>query len=272
MPVGGAADRSAFLLGNALVGNDAKAVALEFALAGPTLEATERHACVIVGAAFDAWLNEQPVNLWKTFNVAAGDILTIGAARTGLRGYLCVRDGFQGPEILGSRSALDVLRAHETLECEPSSLSPRFIRLDGPRDEPGRLRVLAGSHRALFKNQDFTDRSYQVSPDSNRMGIRLIGSPLVRDGEELLSAPVCPGTVQITNDGQPIVLGVDAQTIGGYPRIAHVISADLDKLAQLRPGSDIQFQWVEFTEAVSLQREHELWLKGWLVRLRVSAG
>ena len=83
----------------------------------------------------------------------------------------------------------------------------------------------------MFAEGTFIGEPYRVSPESNRMGIRLIGRPLARAGEELLSAPVRPGTIQIANDGQPIILGVDAQTIGGYPRIAHVIEADRDRLA-----------------------------------------
>jgi antagonist of KipI len=102
------------------------------------------------------------------------------------------------------------------------------------------------------------------------MGLRLLGAPLERPAREMLSEPVCPGTVQVTNDGQCIILGVDGQTIGGYPKIAQVISADLDQLGQLRPGDAIQFQPVSLVEAEDLYRQRQTWLKEWLIRLRTA--
>src|SRR5207342_784510 len=95
----------------------------------------------------------------------------------------------------------------------------------------------------------FFNHTYHVTPASNRMGLRLDGPPLTLPNRELVSEPVAPGAVQITNDGRPIVLGVDGQTIGGYPKIAHVISADLDELGQFRPGDEVEFQRV--SEAVA---------------------
>jgi antagonist of KipI len=116
--------------------------------------------------------------------------------------------------------------------------------------------------------EQFLAEEYAVDANSNRMGLRLAGKPLPRPEGEQLSAPVCPGTVQITHDGQPIVLGVDAQTIGGYARIAHVIAADLDKLAQLAPGERLRFAKIELAEAVRLWRQREGWLREWSTRLR----
>jgi antagonist of KipI len=144
-----------------------------------------------------------------------------------------------------------------------------------PDDQPpadGRLlHVLPGTHAEQFPAEAFVGQEYTVTAESNRMGLRLAGQPVPRQqAEELLSAPVCPGTVQITHDGRAIVLGVDAQTIGGYPRIAHVIAADLDKLAQLRPGDRIRFQWVEHATAIAQFRARQAWLHAWVTRLRHS--
>ena len=85
-----------------------------------------------------------------------------------------------------------------------------------------------------------------------------------------MSAPVCPGSVQVTRDGQCIVLGVDGQTIGGYPKIGQVIGADLDKLGQLRPGDRIAFQRVDLAEAERLYRARQAELAEWLLRLQVA--
>ena len=273
MPVGGAADRAALALGNALVGNPPNTLALEITLAGPTLEATGEHACAVMGAPFALWLNSRPLAIGRTFTVRSGDLLQIATPERGLRAYLCVRGGFEAPEILGSRSAFEPLQAGAELVCPPSTLPGRFIQLPAPpADEQHLLRVLRGTHAEQFPADVFVSQEYTVSADSNRMGLRLEGRPLPRSqAEELLSAPVCPGTVQVTNDGLPVVLGVDAQTIGGYPRLAHVITADLDKLGQLRPGETVRFTWVDPPAARELLRVRQAWLRGWVTRLLASA-
>jgi allophanate hydrolase subunit 2 len=102
------------------------------------------------------------------------------------------------------------------------------------------------------------------------MGLRLRGEPLSRRAGELVSEAVAPGAVQVTNDGLPVVLGVDGQTIGGYPKVAHVIRADLDLLAQLRPGDRVRFARVTPDEAESAASDRAAWLAAWLARLRVA--
>ncbi len=102
------------------------------------------------------------------------------------------------------------------------------------------------------------------------MGLRLQGEPLTWPKRELVSEPVCPGSVQVTRDGQCIVLGVDGQTIGGYPKIAQVVSADLDRVGQLRPGDQVYFVRVALQRAEALQRAKQAELRAWVTRLRVS--
>jgi antagonist of KipI len=257
-------------LANALVGNGPGAVALEVTLAGPTLEATGTHAVALVGAPFDVWLNDRRQPAARTFVVNPGDVLTVATTRAGLRTYLAVRGGFESDEVLASRSALEPLRAGQVLACPAGRLRTRFARL--PADEgPRTLRVLPGTHAGLFPEGAFAGQEYVVRPESNRMGLRLAAEPLRRPpGGELLSAPVCPGTVQVTNDGQAVVLGVDAQTIGGYPRVAQVITADLDRLAQLAPGDRVRFEPTDLASAAALARERRRWLAEWTTRLRES--
>jgi antagonist of KipI len=133
-----------------------------------------------------------------------------------------------------------------------------------------RLRALDGPQRDWFADDAFFTQTYEVTPASNRMGLRLKGKPLARRSGELVSEAVAPGAVQVTNDGQPVVLGVDGQTIGGYPKIAHVIRADLDRLAQLRPGDRLQFVRVSLDEAAVAAQERTAFLKEWLTRLRIA--
>jgi antagonist of KipI len=121
-----------------------------------------------------------------------------------------------------------------------------------------------------FDSREFYSQEFRVSPASNRMGLRLVGKPLTVPARELESEPVCPGSVQVTRDGQGIILGVDGQTIGGYPKIAQVISADLDLLGQLRPDDSLRFARVDLQEAESLYRRRQMNLREWITRLQVA--
>ena len=118
-----------------------------------------------------------------------------------------------------------------------------MLSSDKLADGPVTLRALPGPQADWFDLPEFFGPSFTVNPASNRMGLRLQGEPLQRKPGELVSEPVGPGAVQVVNDGQCIVLGVDGQTIGGYPKVAHVIAADLDRLGQLRPGKKCDSRW-----------------------------
>jgi antagonist of KipI len=272
VPVGGAADRRALALGNALVGNDADAAALEINLAGPTLRSSGRVAAVVFGAPFRLASDRQPLTAGTTFTLEAGETLHIGGAAEGMRAYLCVRGGLRTPLILGSRSALAPLSAGEELPYLAGAIKPRFLRRRFlGDDEPNLLHALDGAQADWFRADEFYGPAFRVAPESNRMGLRLVGKPLTVPGREMISEPVCPGTVQVTREGRCIVLGVDGQTIGGYPKVAQVIAADLDKLAQLRPGAAVRFRRVGPDDAEAIYRARREELHEWLTRLRTAA-
>jgi antagonist of KipI len=134
------------------------------------------------------------------------------------------------------------------------------------------LRAVAGRQADWFSPDDFYGPEFTVQAESNRMGLRLRGPAQRPPDRQLLSEPVCPGTVQVTTNGQCIVLGCDGQTIGGYPKVAQVIGADLDKLAQLRPGATIRFEQVDQATAERLFRERQKELRKWVTRIRTAAG
>lgn len=272
VPVGGAADRAALALGNALVGNRPDAAALEVCLAGPTVVADAPLACVVYGAPFDLATDRRTLAPGKTFTLAAGEELRVGGARDRAYAYLCVRGGFLVPEVLGSRSGLEPLRAGVALPCRSGAIGIRWFGPGFHGDaEPRTLRTLPGRQADWFGAEDFCGRAFTVAPESDRMGLRLRGEPLAVPDRELVSEPVCPGSVQVTRDGQCIVLGVDGQTIGGYPKVAQVIAADLDKLARLRPGDEARFRPVSLESAESLYRQRRAELRAWLTRLRAAA-
>lgn len=268
VPVGGAADRAAYALGNALLGNAPDAVALEVTLTGPTLRAVQPTACVVFGAPFSLTITERRcVEAGTTFTLQAGEVLRIGGTPEGARGYLCVAGGFESPRILNSRSALEPIRRDDVLRCAESRTPRRSLPFVSRISQT--IRVLDGPQRDWFTDESFFTQTYTVTPASNRMGLRLAGLPLARRSGEMVSEAVAPGAVQVTNDGLPIVLGVDGQTIGGYPKVAHVIGADLDLLAQLRTGTAARFVRVTIDEAEAAARSLAATLGEWLMRLRL---
>lgn len=308
--LGGAADQAAFRLGNALVGNNDPLAALELTLRGPTLRAESDILATVYGVPFTVTVNDTAIPCGKTFALKAGDILRIGGCDRGARGYLCVAGGFNTPFILGSQSMGEPLQVAKVLPCQPvppakmSMLRSRampFINLSDieehgqalspceaaqPTNKRGVvievasgcgatgskiLRVLIGPQQEWFTDDTIWNSEFVVSPSSNRMGLRLDGPALHRQGGELVSEAVVPGSVQVANDGRPIILGVDGQTIGGYPKVANVIRADLDRLAQLRPGDRVKFLQVSVDEAEYAGRQRQQQLRCWLQRLHLVA-
>lgn len=268
VPVGGPADAVAYAIGNALAGNAADAVALEISFAGPTLRAEVALGAVIVGAPFVAEIaGKRTLEPGVGFTLLPGDVLKVGGTPRGARAYLCVPGGFPSKEVLGSRSGFGPVAIGQSLPCAPSRLPAVAVMWDLPVS-PVTIRVLAGPQYDWFLvPREFTDGTYDVLPASDRMGMRLHGPMLTRRAGELVSEPVSPGAVQVTNDGRPVVLGVDGQTIGGYPKIAHVIRADLDLLGQLRPGDLVRFSFVTADEAEAAAADRARRIHEWRVRI-----
>jgi len=281
IPCGGPADRASWQLGNALLGNPTNALAVEITLHGPVLEALDLTGLVIFGAPFQSWRSGGAAIVpGMTLTLEKGERLTVGGTPSAVRGYLCVAGGFIAPARLGSRSAWTPLKAGDILSCASSRCQGRslpFVNLDqwlsgeDECDAVHLLRVLPGPQRDWFPGSDWQQCLYRVSPASNRMGVRLIGPAIPRrTARELLSEPVAPGAIQVTHDGQPIILGVDGQSLGGYPKLAQVIRADLDRIGQLRPGDCVCLQevtWEAAEAAAILRRKH---LQHWLRRLQIT--
>jgi KipI family sensor histidine kinase inhibitor len=261
VPLSGAADPFALRLVNALVGNAEDAAALEFTLVGPELIFLRDVVIAVGGAEHDA------VPRWRPLAVRAGSTLRLGPARAGCRGYLAIAGGIEVPAVLGSRSTYERAglgggsgRAVQDGDVLPVAAVHRRVQDRWRIDErilpeyssSPVVRVVPGMHGGEFDAAGLT-RSFRVSPQSDRMGIRLQGGALIRQsGGELASMPVAPGTIQVPPDGQPIVLLADAQTIGGYPQVAHVATVDLPLVAQLRPGDSVGFRAIPLAEARAL--------------------
>src|SRR5262245_49434504 len=275
VPVGGPADRASLAFGNALVGNSPFTPALEITLSGPILVADADTGMCVFGAPFRLERGGEPLTFRHTFTLEAGQTLHIGGTPSGCRAYVCVPGGFRAPRVLDSATAFEPLQAGDVLNCEVSRLAGRDLGHAFATDRPAPqasslcLRVLPGPQTDWFDDAFFA-QTYCVTPASNRMGVRLDGQPLNLSNREPISEPVAPGAVQITNDGKPIILGGDGQTIGGYPKIAHVIAADLDSIGQLRPGDAVRFQMVTESAAVEAAASQREELRKWLRRISLA--
>lgn len=258
VPLAGAVDTFAHQVANLLVGNPRDAATLECTLLGPVLEFSADTWIAIGGATFS------DVPSWEPLRVRAGERVAMGRATRGCRGYIAVAGGIDVPPVLGSRStylragfgghggravaAGDILTVGDTGERKVHAgwrIAPSLL----PHYGEAGVRVVPGLHADQFV-QYLDGQLYHVKSQSDRMGIRLEGPRLVRTSDlDVPSTTVTPGTVQVPPEGQPIVLMADAQTLGGYPQIAHVISVDLPLLAQLPPGAPVSFTGTTLAEA-----------------------
>lgn len=269
VPPGGAMDRTAIRLINILLGNPDHAAVLEMHFPAPEIEFEDDIEFAIGGADFAPELNGIPIDNWRLVRASANDVLRFNGPRLGARAYLAAAGGFEFDPPLGEPTVRIEGGTHLTIAYSFSSnhriaglgisrnLIPRYSRSPTVRVLEGHESqfLTAKSEETLFRE------TFSISSDSNRMGYRLSGEPLhLLQSDELISSGVTYGTIQLLPDGQMIILMVDHQTTGGYPRIAQVISADLPLLGQLGPGDTVSFEQLEIetAEDISLQFETNL--------------
>jgi antagonist of KipI len=260
----GAADSLALRAANLLVGNAENSPAIEMTLTGGAFEFEADAVVALTGSDFGAGLP-----LWEAAGLAAGTVVRCGPTRAGARCYLAVRGGIDTPPVLGSASTHVLtgiggrpLRKGDVLQVGAAAMRPPHARSVAPPLASGPLRVTDGPQAAWFSGELYA-ASYQVLEQSNRMGLRLRGPAIPSPAGHMLTEGVALGAVQIPPDGQPIILFVEHQTTGGYPKPANVISADLGRVGQLRPRDSVEFGRVTMEQALQLLREQERWLD-WL--------
>jgi antagonist of KipI len=277
----GALDSFALRVANLLVGNDEGAAGLEITLGGLQLRFEDERIVAWCGGEFDVQIGSRVLPAGHVANLQSADELRFGHAQIGCRCWLAISGGIDVPVVLGSRSTdlranfggLEgrTLRDGDVLPLRtwPGSPPPAtdISSWGGPHDwvSPAKrypaLRFVRGFDWFRFNDvtiQRFTNQEFAVSPDSDRMGVRLDGPELKREDEaDLISEAVAPGTIQVPPSGKPILLLGDCQTIGGYPKIAHVITVDLGIAAQLRAGDRVRFSEVSLQDAHRLLVERE---------------
>jgi len=199
----------------------------------------------------------------------AGQTLRCGPSQSGARCYLCVRGGLAVPKVMGSASTHVItsvggrpLRTGDLIPIGNESIRrPRSAPKTVPPLNDGALRVTDGPQAGNF-GDDLYRGPYTVSEESNRMGLRLRGQAIASAAGQMLTEGAPLGAVQVPPDGQPIILFVEHQTTGGYPKPANVISADFRRLGQLRPRDQVTFERVTIEQALRLLQQQEQWLYG----------
>ena len=299
--LGGALDPQALAVANLLVGNQISAAGLEVTLGEVRIRFDDERLIAWAGGDFSVGVGEAEIGAGHAALVRAGEELRLTAPRNGARAWLSLSGGIEVPMVLGSRATdlrtifggLDgrALRDGDVLTLGDRSAAARSItrKIGTARSAPWRgptewispaprhpfLRVLRGAEWSRFSDaavSALVSEAFTVGQESDRMGVRLAGPELTRlINAELVSEAVVPGTIQVPPSGQPILLLGDCQTIGGYPKIAHVITVDLSSAAQLLPGDEVRFVEVTLTEAQRLLLERGRDLERFEIGLELRA-
>lgn len=272
VPPSGMLDDFAGSIANMLVGNPNTAALLELTVSGPALKVLAPATIALTGADMSFSINAAPVSGWRTVPVKAGDTVSVGTAKSGCRGYLAVSQGIDVPLVMDSRSCY-VGAAIGGFKGRPLQAGDCLRRCPGAIDHPARrvpgalvpaypaeitLRAIPGPQDDFFDHglDVFFNAWFTVSPQADRMGCRLQGpviSQIAAMPQSIISEPSLPGGVQIPQDGQPIILLCE-QTVGGYTKIATVISSDIWRVAQALPGDRIRFERIGMDAAHAVFR------------------
>jgi len=267
---GGVMDDFAFAMLNHLLGNDPQEAVIEMHFPATEFLFEEEAVFAITGGDFDARLNDLSIQCWKTVHANPGDILRFNSMRKGYRVYFSVKGGFYSENWLGSYSTdLTVqkggyhgraLKKEDVLTLKNKEPNTQFIKKETPISllekiyDSSVIHCIAGPEFDKLTNESkeqLLSAPLTIDIQANRMGYRLKQekSFLIKPEEEMLSSAVCMGTVQLTPQGELIILMADHQITGGYPRVLTIISADLPTLAQHKPGDQISFKLISDTEA-----------------------
>ncbi|MDO5423095.1 MAG: biotin-dependent carboxyltransferase family protein [Eubacteriales bacterium] len=268
----GAMDAWSMAAANALVGNSPETAVLEMTIAGPILQFTSSAVLALTGAPMTPTLNQKPIPMNASFQVNPGDVLSVGCVTAGCRSYLAVKGGFDLEPVMGSCStnlkcALGGFQGRALKPGDEISFNLPEATLTESRTLPGiscasdiTLRVVPGPQEEYFSEngkKTFYSTAYRVSDAADRMGYKLTGTPVEHNGTvDIVSDGIVFGSIQIPPNGMPMILMADHQTTGGYAKIGTVLTCDLPKIAQAKPGDTIHFTQVTLAEATQLYKEY----------------
>lgn len=281
VPPSGALDTFSLGVSNLLVGNEEEEACLEITLMGLRIRALKEVVIAITGGDLSPTLNGESLEMWRTHLLVQDDVIAFKKVGAGCRAYLSAGGGFVVPKMMGSSSTYlsgkfgglegRPLRKGDILYISNSSsldkLGLRFPRdwIPSPEKEV-LLRIIPGPQDHHFTEKGFqtlTSSSYEVTPQCDRMGVRLEGPRIERRSdveESIISEGLISGGIQVPGDGKPIIILKELVT-GGYTKIATIISTDLHRVAQLKPGDRVKFKPISIEEAHHLLKEQEERLK-----------
>lgn len=274
----GPIDRLAFAAAQVALGQPAGATAIELAPGGIALRCIEGSiACAVTGGAFAALLNGKAIGSWVMTALGPGDLLTVRDGPTGNWGYVAFAGDLQAAQWLGSTATHapaglggGVVKAGATLIVENARAGGAMRTLATPAARTGPFRIVLGPQERYFTAAALaalTAEAFATTAMFDRMGMVLAGPSLVPTALDMLSEPLVRGAVQLNGKGVATVLLADHQTTGGYPRIATVIGADVDRLAQCRAGDPIRFAAVDPMAAVAAARARDVADRAYLAGL-----
>lgn len=261
MPIGGVMDRLNASMASELVGG--QETLMEATFIGPEIIFHKGMSIGITGGLIP-YLNGKQVPTYTTIKVKSGDLLDLRPGN-GFRAYIGFSDQLILEEAFHSTStytkaSLGGYKGRKLFKgdlLEVKEITFDQIYYLSPPERRYQIRVIKGLEYKRFKNhEDFFSRSYTITDEMDRMGMRLKGKAIQADSSDIISSPVIPGTIQIPASGQAIIMLRDAQTIGGYTRIGCVISPDLDALAQMKPGDQVTFKEVTLEEAIKIKADY----------------
>ena len=271
----GAMDLYSYLIGKTLIGNNGPS--LEYTIIGPTLQFNTENTFVLTGADVNAKLNEKIVDTNTVIYACKGDILQVGAVTSGARGYIFFGHPLDIQPIAKSysthtRSKIGGYKGRVLAKGDSICLkeNPIFKRNLGKTTtykavpEDNVIHIITGPQIKAFSNENknkLVDMEYKISEQSDRMGYRLNGERIPPDnGADIISEPVALGSIQVPNDGNPIILLNDHYTLGSYPQIGTIASYHLTKLAQKPQGSRLKFQFIDILTAEKNLVKYSNWL------------
>ena len=269
----GAADNFSLIIGNILVGNPKHYAGIEMTIIGDKYRFKSDAYIALTGSEFEAELDNNSIPFWKRLLIKKGQILDIRSTKNGARCYLCVAGGINIKDVMGAKTTHltsgigglhgRILKKLDELDFGllDDSIKPIQNLNDSITTDTKIIKVTKGVQWSWFdKNQKnkLFQHQYQVEELSNRMGLRLFGNAIKTNREnEITTAGISLGSIQIPGGGQPIISFVEHQTTGGYPIIATVISADVRKVGQLKAGDYFQFELISFSSAEKLKADQE---------------
>ena len=272
----GAADNFSLRIGNMLVGNPKQCAGIEMTIIGDKYRFNSDAYIALTGSEFEAELDKISIPFWQGWSIKKGQILDIRSTKTGARCYLCVAGGINIEDVMGAKpthltSGIGgphgrILKKQDELDFGSLDNSIKPVQeINEPMTTDNEIiRATKGRQWLWFDKKQknkFFQHQYCVSDLSNRMGLRLKENAInTKKESEIITAGIPLGAVQIPGDGQPIISFVEHQTTGGYPVIANVISADLRKVGQLKPGGCFQFKLISFSKAEKLKVDQEKFL------------